>query len=96
MPNWTRSGSLEGEADLMGRRAGTPYRRRARTWRLLIGTVGALSLVATGCSTHDVSATRTCTTVTNGKVVAISSRGAIGMAKIGLTPKALKLQEKCK
>jgi hypothetical protein len=59
--------------------------------------VGALCLLATACSTHEVEATRTCTTVTKGgKVVAVSNRGAIGLAKIGLTPRALKLQEKCK
>jgi hypothetical protein len=53
--------------------------------------------LATACSTQNVAATRTCTTVTKGgKVVAVSNRGKIGMAKVGLTPRSLKLQEKCK
>jgi hypothetical protein len=78
--------------------AGTQLRqRRAGGRRLLIGAVAALSLLATACSTQNVAATRTCTTVTKGgKVVAVSNRGKIGMAKIGLTPRSLKLQEKCK
>jgi hypothetical protein len=81
----------------MKRPARTSHERRARSLRALVGAVAALSLLATACSTHDVAATRTCTTVTKGgKVVAVSNRGAIGMAKVGLTPKALKLQEKCK
>ena len=82
----------------MQREAGRRRARRGATgWRALIGTVGALCLLAAGCSTHEVAATRTCTTATKGgKVVALSNRGAIGLAKVGLTPKALKLQQKCK
>ena len=34
--------------------------------------------------------------VTGGKVVANANRGKIGLAKVGLTPKGLEAQEKCK
>jgi hypothetical protein len=61
-----------------------------------MSVVGALSLLVAGCSTHNVEATHTCTVTKDGKAVAVSNRGGIGLAKIGLTPKSLKAQEKCK
>jgi hypothetical protein len=55
-----------------------------------------LGLAVTGCSTHDVPTSNPCTTLKGGKVVAVENRGAIGLAKVGLTPKGLKAQEACK
>ena len=59
--------------------------------------VGVLLLfgAVAGCSTHDVAVERPCPEVTAKKVAAISNRGAIGMAKVGLTPEALKAREDC-
>jgi hypothetical protein len=49
-----------------------------------------------GCSTHRVAVTNPCPVVSKqGAVIAAPSRGAIGLVKIGLTPKTLKAQEKC-
>jgi hypothetical protein len=82
----------------MNGEAGTPPRPRRRRAgrRALIGVLGVLSLILTACSTQDVAATRTCGNITTGgKIVAVSSRGAIGLAKIGLAPRVLKAQEKC-
>jgi hypothetical protein len=80
----------------MDSQAGTPL-HRPLALRVLSVVIVVLALSVTACSTHDVAATRTCTTVTKGgKVAAVSNRGAVGLAKIGLTPKGLKLQEKCK
>jgi hypothetical protein len=61
------------------------------------GLVLLVGLTATGCSTHDdVAASHPCTFEKGGKVVAVENRGKIGLAKVGLTPKGLKAQEKCK
>jgi hypothetical protein len=63
----------------------------------LVGLSLVVGLGTTGCSTHeDVAASHPCTFVTGGKVVARANRGKIGLAKVGLTPKGLKAQEKCK
>jgi hypothetical protein len=71
-------------------------RRVARGPRLALGTLVALSILTAGCSTHDVAVSNPCRTTRGGKVVAVSSRGAIAMAKVGLSPRGLKAQEQCK
>jgi hypothetical protein len=55
---------------------------------VLVGTV------TTGCTTHDVTAVHPCPVVTK-KVVVVTHRGSIAMAKIGLTPRGLKAQTTC-
>lgn len=69
-------------------------------WRALTAVLGSAALVsiaATGCSTHDVAVSRPCPAVTKGgKAIAIENRGAIALAKIGLTPDGLKAQVKCR
>jgi hypothetical protein len=52
-------------------------------------------MLAAGCSTHNEAVSHPCPTVSKGKAVAVSNRGKIGLAKIGLTPKELKAQQKC-
>jgi hypothetical protein len=72
---------------------------RARVTRRSNVAVAAIVLVgalASGCSTHDVAASRPCPDIkADKKAIAISNRGAIGMAKIGLTPENLKAREDC-
>lgn len=65
--------------------------------RRRIAVTGALLLVTAvaGCSTHDVAVERPCPEVTADDVAAISNRGAIGMAKLGLTPESLKARGDC-
>jgi hypothetical protein len=70
-------------------------RARAKAAAGLTCLVLLLGAAAGGCSTHDVAVSRPCTIVKAGKAVALSNRGAVAMAKIGLTPRALKAQEKC-
>jgi hypothetical protein len=77
----------------LSRRTG---QRRPGTRRALIGVLAAVSLFAAGCSTHNVAVSHPCPAPVKGeKVVVVSNRGKVGMAKIGLTPKALKAQQKC-
>jgi hypothetical protein len=72
-------------------------RRRGRVTSTLVGLSLLVGLTVTGCSTHDdVAASHPCTFTVAGKVVAGENRGKIGLAKVGLTPKGLKAQEKCK
>jgi len=62
-------------------------------WALVVLAVG---LATAGCSTHRVAATNVCGSVAKEKVVVVApKRGAIGMAKLGLTPKELKALDKC-
>jgi hypothetical protein len=69
---------------------------RRRFAVVAVAGVLALSTVAVGCSTHDEATSRPCPPVApKGTAVAISRRGAVGMAKVGLTPAGLKAQEKC-
>jgi hypothetical protein len=71
-------------------------RRRSRGPRALLGIVVGISMLAAGCSTHSAAVSHPCSTVSKqGKVVAVSNRGRVGLAKIGLTPKGLKAQQKC-
>lgn len=64
---------------------------------VILLTPALFAIAATGCSTHEVAVSRPCATVTRGgKAVAIENRGAIAMAKVGLTPAGLKAQEKCR
>jgi hypothetical protein len=59
----------------------------------LVVAIGALGA---GCSTQQAAVSHPCPrSSVQGRTVAASSRGAIGLAKIGLTPKRLKTQEKC-
>jgi hypothetical protein len=72
-------------------------RPRGRVLSTIVGLSLLVGLTATGCSTHDdVAASHPCTFTVAGKVVAGENRGKIGLAKVGLTPKGLKAQEKCK
>jgi hypothetical protein len=68
-----------------GFRVGQRIRRRPRLVlaALLIG-VGA---VASACTAHHEALTHPCPT--------IAGRGAIALAKVGLAPQELKVQEKC-
>jgi hypothetical protein len=59
-----------------------------------IGVLIAFSTLAAGCSSHNVAAYRSCPLA--ARVVAVSDRGAVGMARIGLTPEGLKRQTKCR
>jgi hypothetical protein len=55
---------------------------------MLVAAAAFLSTVAiAGCSPHTVSQQNPCSEA--------SIRGAIALAKVGLTPKELKLQQKC-
>lgn len=72
------------------------HRRRRGVATAIAGLSLFVGAVTTGCSTHDVPVSHPCTTVEGGKVVAVENRGAIALAKVGLTPKGLKAQEKCK
>jgi hypothetical protein len=69
---------------------------RARRVIALVGSSALFCVAATGCSTHNVAVSRPCFKVTGDKAVAIDNRGAIAMAKIGLTPEGLKNQERCR
>jgi hypothetical protein len=56
--------------------------------RLLAAAVTALTVIAVaGCSTHTESVQNPCPEV--------SRRGAVALAKLGLTPQELKQQGKC-
>ena len=70
--------------------------RSSRRAAAAAGAVLLLGALLAGCSTHDEAVSRPCPEVTSKKVAAISNRGAIGMAKIGLTPDNLKAREDCK
>jgi hypothetical protein len=66
--------------------------RAERGWsgprRMLVSALVVLSAtVVAGCTSHAVAVKHPCPD--------LSVRGAIALAKIGLTPKELKLQEKC-
>jgi hypothetical protein len=68
--------------------------RRSRLWSALVVVV--IAAATAGCSTHRVATTNPCPVVTKHKVVVVApTRRAIGMAKLGLTPKGLKAQYKC-
>jgi hypothetical protein len=59
--------------------------------------VVVLATTTAACSTHRVAVTQPCPVVTkHGKVVIAPYRGGVGLAKIGLTPGALKAREKCR
>jgi hypothetical protein len=68
-----------------------------RSQRWFVAVFALASAITVGaCSTHRVAVTNPCPTLTkNGVVVVSPNRGAIGLAKIGLTPAAVKAQEKC-
>jgi hypothetical protein len=63
-------------------------------WRAAV-FVAVCLLAAGGCSTHHAAATRSCGSITRQRVVVVSNRGAMGLAKIGLSPKVLKAQQNC-
>jgi hypothetical protein len=68
---------------------------RSRPW--LITVVIAFATTTAACSTHPVAVTRPCPAVTRrGTVIAAPYRGGVGLAKVGLTPAALKAREKCR
>jgi hypothetical protein len=58
-----------------------------RARRSLIAAVALTALVAAGCSTHDEDVRNPCPE--------LSGRGAVALAKLGLTPRELKEQAKC-
>jgi hypothetical protein len=63
--------------------------------RLVLAVALALSAVLlAGCSTHQVAAVHACP-ASKHHVAGVSSKGGVGLAKIGLTPKVLKTQEGC-
>jgi hypothetical protein len=54
------------------------------------------ALILGGCSKHQAQAVASCRAVAaKSKTVAVSSRGAIGLEKVGLTPDELKALESC-
>jgi hypothetical protein len=59
--------------------------RRARA--SLIAGIALTALVAAGCSTHDEDVRNPCPE--------LSGRGAVALAKLGLTPRELKEQAEC-
>ena len=64
--------------------------------RALLGTIVVFGLALAGCSTHRIAIQNPCPAVTShGIVIHAPYRGGIGLAKIGLTPAAVKAQEKC-
>jgi hypothetical protein len=61
---------------------------RGSAWVRKVGAVaGLLAVVAAGCSPHEESVQNPCPE--------LSPRGAIALAKIGLTPRELKEQQRC-
>lgn len=87
------NGLRRGRLDLMD----ISVKRRGTRTALLMCLLAMPTTIATGCSTHREAVSHPCTTVTKGgKVIAVENRGAIAMAKVGLTPNSLKAQEKCK
>jgi len=87
--------ALRDDRAVHGARENTPARWvRARLAPLCFVLTSALGLAA--CSTHRVAQTHPCPALTaQSKVVVASSRGAIGLAKVGLTPKGLKALDDC-
>jgi hypothetical protein len=83
----------------VGMSVGSSERRRVSRRvpsRPLVVLVLALSALFAGCSTTRVAVSHPCPgSPANAKTVAASNRGAIGLAKVGLTPKRLKADEKC-
>jgi hypothetical protein len=65
--------------------------------RHVIGVLALLTALAvSGCTPHTVSVTDPCRTVSGqGSIVVISDRGAVGLARIGLTPRGLKAEQNC-
>jgi hypothetical protein len=64
-------------------------RRGPRPRRMLVTALFVLSTAAVAaCTPHTVAAKHPCPD--------LSVRGAIALAKLGLTPEELKLQEKCR
>jgi hypothetical protein len=47
-----------------------------------------------GCESHAATSTQACPAPPVVKVVVASERGAVGMARVGLTPRSLKAEEK--
>ncbi len=80
--------------DRQATRSLEPLNRRTR---VLVALLFVASLVGTaGCSTHRAAVTNPCPVVSKqGTIVVTPNRGAIAMAKVGLTPKSLKTQQKC-
>ena len=64
--------------------------------RLAIGAlVVAGSVGIAGCTAHRVVVTRSCGSGSVQRTIVVSNRGAVGLAKVGLTPKVLKAEENC-
>jgi hypothetical protein len=64
--------------------------RRCSAGALILLTGLALS----GCRRHEnVAVVHSCPVVAGKKIVVASDKGAIGMAKVGLTPKELKADD---
>jgi hypothetical protein len=70
----------------MGNHQASSERRGPGKPRILALVVLSMTAAA-GCTTHSVAQQNPCT--------AVSIRGAIGVAKLGLTAEELKLQQKC-
>jgi hypothetical protein len=54
-----------------------------------------VSFIGAGCETHATPTAHRCPSPATTKLVVASERGAVGLAKIGFTPRALKAIEKC-
>ena len=64
--------------------------------KVLIPALVVSSLLLGGCTRHNVTQSAPCTAVTAQRTVVVaSSRGAIGLAKLGVTPARLKASDKC-
>jgi hypothetical protein len=62
---------------------------------VFVVTVALGATTVSGCTKHNVAAVHPCPVVATKKVVTVANRGAIAMAKVGLTPKELKAVTTC-
>jgi hypothetical protein len=57
--------------------------------------LASVALAGVGCDTHTVTVGHRCPSPATTKVVVASERGAVGMAKLGFTPRALRAIKGC-
>jgi hypothetical protein len=69
--------------------------KRSRRARAGIGVLAVVcGLVLSGCTKHEsVAIVHSCPLTAGKKIVVAADRGAIGMAKVALTPKELKADD---
>ena len=73
-------------------RSGTNARRRRGV--ALVAVCAPLTVLGVGCESHVATPTQPCPAPPVVKAVVASERGAIAIARIGLTPRTLKAEQK--